>query len=104
MCGKLGEPLLAVESGVLRIEQKVGRMIDVHEHCVKSAGGDGRIKARFGRREREEIALNEAAPEVAGQLGAERHQPFRMPFDHSSSASTTRSEATFWCSNTALAV
>ena len=72
MCGKLGEPLLAVESGVLRIEQKVGGMIDVHEHCVKSAGGDGRIKARFGRRECEEIALNEAAPEVAGQLGAER--------------------------------
>src|SRR5262249_11855057 len=48
-----------------------------------SAGVDGRIKARFGRRECEEIALNEAAPEVAGQLGAERHQPFRMPFDHS---------------------
>src|SRR6516164_2530195 len=83
MCGKPGEPLLAVESGVLRIEQKVGGMIDVHEHCVKSAGVDGRIKARFGRRECEEIALNEAAPEVAGQLGAERHQPFRMPFDHS---------------------
>jgi hypothetical protein len=83
MCGKSGEPLLAVESGVLRIEHKVGGMIDVHEHCVKSAGRDGRIKARFGRREREEIALNEAAPEVAGQLGAERHQPFRMPFDHS---------------------
>ena len=69
MCGKPGEPLLAVESGVLRIEQKGGGMIDVHEHCVKSAGGDGRIKARFGRREGEEIALNEAAPEVAGQLG-----------------------------------
>jgi hypothetical protein len=83
MCSKPGEPLLAVESGVLRIKQKVGGMIDVHEHCVKSAGRDGRIKARFGRREREEIALNEAAPEVAGQLGAERHQPFRMPFDHS---------------------
>ena len=27
--------------------------------------------------------MNEAAPEVAGQLGAERHQPFRMPFDYS---------------------
>src|SRR5437763_12400557 len=71
MCGKLGEPLLAVESGVLRIEQKVGGMIDVHEHCVKSAGGDGRIKARFGRRECEEIALNDG---VDGPLAASRCQ------------------------------
>ena len=83
MCGKPGKPLVAVKSGVLRIEQKVGGMIDVHEHCIKCAGRGGRVKARFGSREREEVALNEAAPGIAGQFGAERHQPFRMPVDHS---------------------
>ena len=39
MCGKLGEPLLAVESGVLRIEQKVGGMIDVHSTASNLRAG-----------------------------------------------------------------
>jgi hypothetical protein len=37
MCGKLGEPLLAVESGVLRIEQKVGGMIKVVRAALQGA-------------------------------------------------------------------
>ena len=37
MCGKPGEPLLAVESGVLRIEQKVGGMIKVVRAALQGA-------------------------------------------------------------------
>ena len=77
MCGKPGEPLLAVESGVLRIEQKVGGMIDVHEHCVKSAGRDGRIKARFGRRECEEIAFPTLGTDIPGIVVSHKTKPAR---------------------------
>lgn len=54
-------------------------MIDVYEHRVKLAAWRVRIKARIGSREREEVAVNEAAARVADKLRAQRHQPFLMP-------------------------
>ena len=82
MRGQPREARLAVERGVARIEQRVGRMVDVDQHGVEGAPGRGRIEARFGRRQREEIAMHKAAARLSGEFAAERDQAAGVPVDH----------------------
>ena len=102
-----GQPAQAVgliEAGMARIEQAVGRMIDVDQHRVEAAAGRVRIEARLGGGQREEVAMDEAAARVGGDRGAERHQSAPVPIDDGASASTTTSDPTWAFSSTAAAV
>ena len=81
MLGKPGKPLPLVQRGVARMQQLSRRVIDVHQHRIKAAARRAGIESIRAMRHREEIAVDETAARIAGQLLAERKQALIVPFD-----------------------
>ena len=64
------------------MQQVARRVIDVHQHRIEAARRRAESKPSARIRHREEVAVDEAAARIAGQLLAERQQPLLVPFDH----------------------
>ena len=56
-------------------------MIDIHQHRIEAAARRAGIESVRGMRHREEVAVDQAAARIAGQLLAERKQTLLVPLD-----------------------
>lgn len=82
LCRELAEGSGGIERGVAGVEEVLGGVVDVEEDGVEAAGGIFGVEAGGGSgRQREEIAVDEAAARVGGERRAERDEAAFVPFD-----------------------
>jgi hypothetical protein len=84
------------------MQQVAREVIDIDKHRIETAAGVAGIESIRGMRHREEVAMDEAAARIAGQLLSKRQQALFVPLD--ASASTTIKDRTLRFSRTVRAV